>query len=180
MKSFNSTPPTGPLTETVQIGWQYEHTTTDDGSEVVTLVKDADGNAIPTTYELPLILSTETMFRMADRFGTNEAQLTDFQKSLENASAKQQFETIVELAGVLYGDDFIKTIAGDPTVSGPELMAFLPWAVERFSGSVSEGVGGSSTPLDKLPTSSPMGSPSSESTESTEPSSTPTSVVSTE
>ena len=122
MKNFNTDDAPAQLTEVIQIGWQHEIAETDEG-KLITYALDDNGDKIPTTYEIPVSLSTSDLLQMVRKLGSDNLN------ELGERLAGGDIDVMLELAGLVYGDVTVLAIAGDPTVSLDAFVAFCQAAL---------------------------------------------------
>lgn len=114
MKTFNNTKPTPgrkALWRTVEIGW--EHTV--DGDDIV-ITAGEDGEAIARSYRVPATVTSAQLLDAVKTIGPDR---------LELLAAGGGIDAAVELLGALIGSETILAVAGDPTVTSEEFLAFV-------------------------------------------------------
>lgn len=128
--NFNSEPPKSiSLFKTVAIGWK--HDVVDD--QVVFEV-DEDGEPVAQTYRIPTHVTAKDMIDRAAKLSP------DRRAALEGGG----MPGMLELSGLVVGDDLIERIASDPTVPTPTFIAFLESLLSNLD--LAQITGGGSDP----------------------------------
>lgn len=112
---YNASPPPArsQLWHTVQLGWAHSIEGEGDDAELVLDLDDA-GEPIPTTYRIPGRVSARTIIDGVKSLGAERAE------ALQAGGP----EALVELVGIVLGDDLVLRIAADPTVDPDAFMTF--------------------------------------------------------
>ena len=123
MKNFNTGPAPKTLTETIELGYEYDEVVTDAGTELVYRL-DSDGSPITAKYVVPTAMSTSDLAGLVKVLGDQDTMLAKMEAD--------QFGTFVEIAGAIYGDKFVIDLFRNKSVKPPVFMAFVTWGLEQL------------------------------------------------
>ena len=109
------------LTRRIQIGWEHDVVSDDDGDRVV-FRNDDDGNLVKKSYIVPVRLTAREVIARSKAVDPKVLQ----------GLATGDLESLVVLLDAMVGGDVVEAVGTDRTVSTEEFLRFLNWLVDEL------------------------------------------------